>query len=180
MDIFFRRLDWRFVRSFGELQILTRASYAMLVVVPILAGVWTAWTALPLGKSQSLYLPHSWVFAFLAALAVTLAQIIYQLRAPELVRDSTLDQYVREETRFYADQPTEARLEAANLALDRSSRPDLTLAEFTYYYMPARGIAEIEDRIENIIKSDFHSRGVHILEVAITLRAIFFSRPLKR
>ena len=75
--------DWRFVRSLGELQIVTRASYAMLVIVPMLAGVWNA---LPLGEPQSRYLPLSWVLAFFAALAVTLGQIIYQLRAPEIIR----------------------------------------------------------------------------------------------
>lgn len=32
--------DWRLVRAFGAWQILTRVSYAMLVVVPLLAGMW--------------------------------------------------------------------------------------------------------------------------------------------
>lgn len=35
-------LNWRMVRGLGELQILTRASYAMLLIVPILAGTWPA------------------------------------------------------------------------------------------------------------------------------------------
>lgn len=35
-------LNWRLVRGVGELQILTRASYATLVVVPILASLWPA------------------------------------------------------------------------------------------------------------------------------------------
>lgn len=33
---------WRRIRTFGELQILTRASYVMLVLVPVLAAVWPA------------------------------------------------------------------------------------------------------------------------------------------
>lgn len=33
---------WTTIRTFGELQILTRASYIMLIVVPLLAGVWPA------------------------------------------------------------------------------------------------------------------------------------------
>lgn len=37
-----RLLSWRLVRSLGELQILTRVSYAMLIIVPILAGTWPA------------------------------------------------------------------------------------------------------------------------------------------
>ena len=53
------RPEWRFVRALGELQILTRASYVMLAVVPLLAGVWTA---LPFDKM--VYLPRSWLLAF--------------------------------------------------------------------------------------------------------------------
>jgi hypothetical protein len=37
-----RYANWRFVRSLAELQILTRASYAMLIIVPLLAGGWPA------------------------------------------------------------------------------------------------------------------------------------------
>src|SRR5687767_3793444 len=33
-------LDWRRIRALGELQVLTRASYFMLVFVPLLAGLW--------------------------------------------------------------------------------------------------------------------------------------------
>jgi hypothetical protein len=33
-------LSWQFVRGVGELQIPTRASYLMLLVVPILVGLW--------------------------------------------------------------------------------------------------------------------------------------------
>lgn len=35
-------MRWTLVRTFGELQILTKASYALLVIVPVLAGTWTA------------------------------------------------------------------------------------------------------------------------------------------
>ena len=35
-----RVVNWRVVRAFGALTALTRASYAMLVVVPLMAGVW--------------------------------------------------------------------------------------------------------------------------------------------
>jgi hypothetical protein len=35
-------LNWRLIRSIAELQILTRATYLMLIFVPILAGVWPA------------------------------------------------------------------------------------------------------------------------------------------
>lgn len=35
-----RRVDWQVVRGVGELQVLTRVSYLMLVLVPILAALW--------------------------------------------------------------------------------------------------------------------------------------------
>jgi hypothetical protein len=41
-DIYTRYLNWRLVRSIAELQVFTRVSYAMLVVVPTLAGTWPA------------------------------------------------------------------------------------------------------------------------------------------
>jgi hypothetical protein len=42
LSVFLRYINWRLVRSLGELQILTRASYITLILVPILAGVWPA------------------------------------------------------------------------------------------------------------------------------------------
>jgi hypothetical protein len=132
-------LDWRFVRL-GELQTLTRASYLMLPVVPILAGVWTA---LPLGEPRSHYLPHSWVLAFLAALAVTLGQVIYQMRAPEVVRRSTLSEFVRQSRNDYADQPSRDRLEAADIDLDYKSHPELWFEDFMYYYEPIFEIVKV-------------------------------------
>jgi len=37
-----RYANWRIVRSLGELQILTRISYVMLVAVPLMAATWPA------------------------------------------------------------------------------------------------------------------------------------------
>ena len=39
-----RQFTWGFVRNFGELQLLTRASYIMLILVPLLAGLWPSVT----------------------------------------------------------------------------------------------------------------------------------------
>jgi hypothetical protein len=33
-------VNWRLIRSLGELQILTRISYGMLIIVPLLATLW--------------------------------------------------------------------------------------------------------------------------------------------
>ena len=40
MELFHAIMDWRKVRALGELQVLTRASYLMLIFVPLLAGLW--------------------------------------------------------------------------------------------------------------------------------------------
>jgi hypothetical protein len=152
MNIWFGRLDWRFVRSLGELQILTRVSYAALLIVPIL----------PLGELQSHHLPHSWVFGFFAALAVTLGQVLYQLRAPDVVRHSTFEQFVRDARREYADQPTRERLEAADLTLD-GDIISVWSPEFSqYYYKPARNIVDIERIINNTLYEEVEPRRLDL------------------
>ena len=150
MNTSIRWLDWRFVRSLGELQILTRASYAMLGVVPILAGLWNA---LPLGEPRSHYLTHTWVFAFFAALGVTFGQVIYQTLAPEIVRRSTREQFVREKRDEYVKQPSRDLLEAADLALDRNTHQQLSFPRFVYYYPPVENIIKTEALIGEAIKT---------------------------
>lgn len=49
-------ITWASVRSFGELQILTRASYVMLLVVPLMAGLWPTVKVLINRYNQSLSL----------------------------------------------------------------------------------------------------------------------------
>lgn len=39
-NILSRIINWRKVRTLGELRVITKASYIMLIAVPILAGVW--------------------------------------------------------------------------------------------------------------------------------------------
>ncbi|MEM7441278.1 MAG: hypothetical protein AAF393_16925 [Pseudomonadota bacterium] len=49
-------ITWATVRSFGELQILTRASYIMLLVAPLMAGLWPTVKVLINRYNQSLSL----------------------------------------------------------------------------------------------------------------------------
>jgi hypothetical protein len=119
----------------------------MLVVVPILAGIWTA---LPPEVSSSHFLPHSWVFAFLAALAVTVGQVLYQLQGPQIVRRSTLEDYVRDARREYRDQPTPERLEAADEVL-APDNPKMPSARLRFFYPPSGRIAEFEETIVQIV-----------------------------
>lgn len=57
---------WAFVRSFGELQILTRASFIMLLVVPLLAGLWPTVKVIINRYNQSLNLAREKMLAVLA------------------------------------------------------------------------------------------------------------------
>jgi hypothetical protein len=182
---FLHTLNWTLVRSVGELQILTRASYAMLIVVPMLAGTWpavraiinsydktleesatklsevtnklekqansarniiqavtttTGEGAMQMGatighsaaqiedlarsvetelatlKQQAMlspFLPASWALAFFAALAVTFGHAIYQTSAPQTVRRLTREDFVRNATQEYRENPTERALRNA-------------------------------------------------------------------
>ncbi|WOH37675.1 hypothetical protein RI844_00075 [Thalassotalea fonticola] len=144
------RIDWGMVRNFGELQILSRASYLMLILVPLLAGLWPTVTTLVNQHNQTLNhatdkfdlasrqillykaelpdskiiepfketldsvnnellhvkksvenqsiktktLPSVWALSFLASLLAVIAQVIYQLAAPAIVRNSSMREYI--------------------------------------------------------------------------------------
>ena len=92
-------LSWRSVRNLGELQILTRVSYVMLVLVPLLSGLWqTLQNFLNDYTKEILYspmLPRSFAAIFFASLFAVIAHLIYQLFAPEEIRRYNLDQFVR-------------------------------------------------------------------------------------
>lgn len=128
-------IEWRWVRSLGELTLLTRVSYFSLAGVPLLAGLWgplRTWilqmnegldesinafekevnlinwqdslsaesVQLFLDKLQSSTLdesmPTGWIMAFSVALSVVIAQFIYQIRAPELVKEQKEKDLVEE------------------------------------------------------------------------------------
>lgn len=185
MDTLRRIADWRGVRALGELQALTRASYVMLVVVPILAGLWPgvrlvvnrynqavtdAASALEVAsvrleteaqriervvqgadakeqhvalasnaaeilgnlknRIDSLLADHSiktientalpdvWVWAFLASLAVFLAHMLYQMWAPDLVRQTRSEQYALDRRNLHAEKPSEGSLRRAQRYLE--------------------------------------------------------------
>jgi len=144
------KIDWGLVRNFGELQILSRASYLMLILVPLLAGLWPTVTTLVNQHNQTLNhatdrfelasqkillykaelpdtkiidpfrktldsvnnelihvkksvenqsiktksLPSVWALSFLASLLAVIAQVIYQLAAPAIVRNSSMREYI--------------------------------------------------------------------------------------
>lgn len=146
-----RGFTWAVVRNFGELLILSRASYLMLVLVPLLAGLWPSVTTLVnqhnqiieiaterldiasdkliiyhnkalefspnlilLDKSifslkkeldsiksrlndrsiESKVLPRIWVLSFIASLCSVIAQVIYQISVPSIVKRSSEREYI--------------------------------------------------------------------------------------
>ena len=160
--------NWETVRGLAELQILRRASYLMLIFIPLLAGLWpgaravlnrynsaveSAHVALEntidrlqnlvvrteapdastssiasslqqlelrldelrteyaMRPVQSTELPSVWVLTFLGSLLVVAGQTIYQIRAPELVRRTTRQQYASDRRRQYAEHASEGIIE---------------------------------------------------------------------
>lgn len=88
-----RFFTWQTVRAVGALQVLTKASYVMLALVPILAGLWLgvrSWAA-PAGLTA--HMPSAWAFGFFAALFVVLGHFVYQVWCPELVKEQTSDKF---------------------------------------------------------------------------------------
>jgi hypothetical protein len=182
-------LNWRLIRGFGQLQILTRASYAMLIIVPVLAATWPAvrlvvnqhnkavreaadllrtsrgdlervvdearkeaerlasvgtsasgvasgnaedfiggvkTAASRIGVAAERYttdyaehtiptprLPWSLAAAFFGALFVVLGHLIYQMAAPEPIRQATWDEFVVNRKDDYARHPSDAALDRA-------------------------------------------------------------------
>lgn len=49
------KLGWYLVRSIAELQVLSKATYSILIIVPILAGLWSAITFGVNGYNQVIY-----------------------------------------------------------------------------------------------------------------------------
>jgi hypothetical protein len=177
-------VNWQTVRSLGELHILTRASYLMLILVPIMAGLWpgvrlilnrynqavtdsrlaleAASERLQIAASQTQQLsetsngskqqlaekaahilqemkvqldhvvsdyslktiertslPGVWVRAFLAALLVLVAHLIYQARCPDLVRQTSLAQYRIDMRKQCAENPSEGLINRAKMFIEK-------------------------------------------------------------
>lgn len=105
-----RAFLWSRLRTFGELSILTRASFILLFFVPVLAGVWPK-VASFVGSEAPL--PLSWVLSFFASVAVTLGQLVYQAYAPELIKQFSETDYADSEFKRYQEQKLPGQLESA-------------------------------------------------------------------
>lgn len=62
---------------------------------------------------ENIALPSVWALAFLASLCVTLAHLLYQARAPELIRQTKLGEFVNDELKRFAEYESDGQLRAA-------------------------------------------------------------------
>jgi hypothetical protein len=117
-------VNWQVIRTIGELQVLTKMSYATLVIVPTLATLWPGMKSSIEAFNQiyvknpshhaiseshhaiSDMLPISWAAGFFAALLAIFAHFIYQATAPLTVRQRTSDQFVRDKVEDYVQRKT--------------------------------------------------------------------------
>jgi len=182
----FSFINWQRVRGFGELQVLTRASYIILFFVPVLAGLWPGVklvvnqynkavtdsrvalefaseklkheaiiidqavndNKLPqkdlirekalvviqeldhkinriisdysLKTIEKAALPLVWVEAFFASLFVLIAHLIYQSMAPDIVRQTSMQQYGIDRRNLQAENPSQGLVDRAQLYLQMS------------------------------------------------------------
>lgn len=150
--------NWSVVRAFGDLAILTRASFSMLFFVPVLAALWPTvrWgingyneyiVLRNIGMDarlesiedtsplviEKLYeqvpqlssdLPNIWAITFLASLCAVMGNVIYQTRAPSLIREYKLSEFEEIELKRYRDNPTETQLKIAQKTIDGRMQKD--------------------------------------------------------
>ena len=100
-------VGWPFVRLVGSLSILTKASYAALVFVPLIAGMWSAIVALvdrisglaPDSRfnlsAQIPDMPETFALAFFAALAVVMGHLVYEIGAGPLIKRTSRGDYLK-------------------------------------------------------------------------------------
>ncbi len=203
---------WGLVCNFGELQLLTRASYIMLILVPLLAGLWPSVTAVVnrynataetaverlnvASQKLTLYakgaeknlpqvpnisgtlselrddldkianslrtrsieakeLPDVWALSFIAALCAVIAQTIYQMAAPTIVRGASMREYINavldQEMKMQGDGREVDPNAVKKLVLETSreyqgasvSNIEMGIASFLFYFFAVVIIAYI-------------------------------------
>ena len=187
-------LLWTKIRSLGELQVLTKASYILLITIPLLAALWPGVKVVvnqynsSINKTVSILehsatrlefesnriensllnrsipvntnniskdvkniinnleaqinevkndiakssiksdvLPQTWALLFFAALFIFIAHLVYQLYAPNLIREKDIDDYVISKKEEYAKHPTERSLEFSKNMIKQFPTSQITL-----------------------------------------------------
>jgi hypothetical protein len=123
-----RFTNWTNVRSFGEIEVLRRTSVFTLAFVPLMAALWPALSSQidRLADPDFVgHLPTFWALAFLASLGAFLGQTVYQMGAPVIVRERSLEAFVAARlTEFDANRsPAAAQdgVRAADEAFERAT-----------------------------------------------------------
>jgi len=119
--------SWRLVRGVGELSVLTRVSYIALLVVPLLAGAWPAVRALIEAWANKTHnaellpanMPSQWALVFFAAAAVGLGHLVYQLGAPQLIKEKSREDVVRERMMRFREHYRQERTEILRSAVSK-------------------------------------------------------------
>lgn len=134
-----RHPNWEDVRTVGSIQLLTKASYLSLLIVPILAAIWPHPESFVVSSMEPLFtaaaeneqqtplepvlgemhaehtriykLPAVYVWAFMAALMVVTGHFVYQLGAPQIVKTSSRLEYVDKQKADYLKQETSTLLD---------------------------------------------------------------------
>ncbi len=99
-------VNWQTVRALGSLQVLTKVSYLMLALVPLLAGLWLAVRSWIEPAGLDARMPSPWAHGFFAALCAAGGHLVYQIWSPDTTKEATAEQFVeRIVSGFSADAP---------------------------------------------------------------------------
>jgi hypothetical protein len=77
------------------------------------------------------FLPSSWALAFFAALAITFGHMTYQAGVPEIVRQHSLDEFIRSAIRDYRETPTDRALENALNQITNTQKESFSIPSLT-------------------------------------------------
>jgi len=157
-------ISWRKIRGLGELQILTKASYIMIIVVPVLVAFWpgvqrtvsfyndtVAGTKVKIENSvsktdagsvtkdtvsESPKFPCILAWSFFAFLFVIFAHSIYGMCVPSIVRKHSIIDYAALKKEEYSKYPSEGMLRTASFYCERASEnPNIKLTYGEYTNM---------------------------------------------
>lgn len=117
-----RWLHWNHVQVLGSMPVLNRVSYTALLVVPILAAVWAEIVGtIPDAKLAHTF-PSTWTLAFFAALAVAVGGLCFQLRAPQLLKESTRKDHIERRHRDFKEASENNQDDLLQKAFEARSR----------------------------------------------------------
>lgn len=145
-------IDWQLVRGIGQLHLLNRASMFLLVFVPILAALWPGIRQGILSTmGLDVLLPYTWATLFVASLFTILGRTVFQLACPEVVKEVSLDAFVRNKKREYSEAPSlSAVSNALQYLYDKPFHSSLVETEIAAERKASESADAIRARIEQV------------------------------